>query len=105
MIVDKIFNALKQQDQTLTRSKFSREYLGRDSNYWFVCRARQKDISDSALLKLYGQLKKRVDDPPAMANVGEEVGMRRDGLNQLVYLAWAELERRASDQRVEREPV
>ena len=58
MIVDKIYEQLKNRDMRLSKSKFSREYLNKDRNYWFVCRYNNTDISNNALLNLYGNLRR-----------------------------------------------
>lgn len=58
MVVDKIYEQLKNIDNRLSKSKFSREYLNKDRNYWFVCRYNKTDISNNALLSLYGNLRR-----------------------------------------------
>ncbi len=61
MVVDKIYEQLKDFDNRLSKSKFSREYLSKDRNYWFVCRYNNTDISNNALLSLYGNLRRYSD--------------------------------------------
>ena len=58
MVVDKIYEQLRDFDSRLSKSKFSREYLNKDRNYWFVCRYNKTDISNNALLSLYGNLRR-----------------------------------------------
>ena len=58
MVVDKIYEQLRNRDARLSKSKFSREYLNKDRNYWFVCRYNNTDISNNALLSLYGNLRR-----------------------------------------------
>ena len=58
MVVDKIYEQLKERDRRLSKSKFSREYLNKDRNYWFVCRYNNTDISNNALMNLYGNLRR-----------------------------------------------
>jgi len=56
MIVDKVFEHLRHRDNTLSKSRFAVEYLGKDRSYLFVRKHRQQDISNDALLRLYGEL-------------------------------------------------
>ena len=58
MITIKVFNKLKERDNKLNYSQFSREYLGANRNYLHHCKHHNKDISDTALLTLFGNLKK-----------------------------------------------
>lgn len=58
MVVEKIYQELKGWDIRLSKSKFSREYLNKDRNYWFVCNYNKTDISNDALLSLYGNLRR-----------------------------------------------
>ena len=53
----KIFEQLKTFDTKLTLSKFSTDYLGKSRNYIFVKKHRDEDISNDALLYLYGTLR------------------------------------------------
>ena len=57
MIAMKIFEQLKTLDTKLTLSKFSTDYLGKSRNYIFVKKHRDEDISNDALLNLYGALR------------------------------------------------
>jgi len=57
MVVEKIYEQLRAIDNRLSKSKFSREYLNKDRNYWFVCKYNDTDISNNALLSLYGNLR------------------------------------------------
>ncbi len=57
MVVEKIYEQLRDIDNRLSKSKFSREYLNKDRNYWFVCKYNNTDISNNALLSLYGNLR------------------------------------------------
>jgi hypothetical protein len=56
MIVESIYTQLKEKHRRLSKSQFCREYLNKDRNYWFVCRYNNTDISDTALMSLYGNL-------------------------------------------------
>lgn len=58
IIIEQIFYELKQKDRKLSKSRFSREYLGMDRNYIFVCNySNSGQVSNNALLNLYGNLK------------------------------------------------
>ena len=57
MIAMKIFEQLKTFDTKLTLSKFCTDYLGMSRNYIFVKKHREEDISNDALLNLYGALR------------------------------------------------
>ena len=56
MIAMKIFEQLKTFDTKLTLSKFSTDYLGMSRNYIFVKKHRDEDISNDALINLYGTI-------------------------------------------------
>jgi len=56
MIVDKVFGHLRQRDNTLSKSRFAVDYLGKYRSYLFVRKHRQQDISNDVLLRLYGEL-------------------------------------------------
>ena len=56
MIVDKVLEHLRHRDNTLSKSRFAVEYLGKDRSFLFVRKHRQQDISNDALLRLYGEL-------------------------------------------------
>ena len=100
MVTEMIYEQLKEQDNTLSRSRFSREYLGRDRNYWFVCKNRGLDISDSVLLNLYGTLlgtSKLWDRCANSSSVkGNSVYRENGNFNkQLADIVLEEIERRA----------
>lgn len=102
MVVDKVYEQLKGFDNRLSKSKFSREYLNKDRNYWFVCRYNNTDISNNALLSLYGNLRRYSS---IWLELSEDIGTRNAAhykerfrfMNGLADLALGELERRASE--------
>lgn len=47
-----IYEALHLRDRELSKRRFARDYLGRCESYLFSTKYYQRDISDSALLKL-----------------------------------------------------
>ncbi len=51
-----IFKALKEIDPSLTKRKFSREYLGMSETYLFSRKYYGKPVSDTAKLTLYKEL-------------------------------------------------
>ena len=57
MVIDKVFEQLKQQDRTLTKKKFSSDYLGKSESYLKVIKHRGTQISTDALLTCYVKLK------------------------------------------------
>lgn len=57
MIVDTVYEQLREVDKKLTLSKFSRDYLGMSRSYIFVKKHKGEDISNDALLNLYGSLR------------------------------------------------
>jgi hypothetical protein len=61
MIAMKIFEQLKTLDTKLTLSKFSTDYLGMSRNYIFVKKHRDEDISNDALLNLYGTILSNIE--------------------------------------------
>ena len=57
MILDKVFETLKEYDRTLTKKQFASDYLGKSKSYLYVMKHRQQDISNDSLCKLYVGLK------------------------------------------------
>ena len=79
MIIETIYKRLKERDRKLTKSGFCRDYLGMSRNYWFTCRHSGADISNDALLSLYGALRRLgdswlevSDDRPGTVKNGRE---------------------------------
>lgn len=52
-----IYEQLKNRDSSLTEEQFCIDYLDRSYHYTSMCRANNIDISDSASLALYRNLK------------------------------------------------
>jgi len=100
MVVDKIYEQLRGFDNRLSKSKFSREYLNKDRNYWFVCRYNKTDISNNALLSLYGNLRRyssiwlEMSEDISTRNAAHYIERHRF-MNGLADVALGELERRA----------
>ena len=100
MVVDKIYEQLNGFDRRLSKSKFSREYLNKDRNYWFVCRYNNTDISNNALLSLYGNLRRYSG---IWLELSEDVTTRNAAhykerhrfMSGLAEVVWGEIERRA----------
>ena len=100
MVVDKIYEQLKNIDNRLSKSKFSREYLSKDRNYWFVCRYNNTDISNNALLSLYGNLRRYSS---IWLEMSEDIGARNTAhykeryrfMSGLADVVLGEIERRA----------
>lgn len=67
MIVETIYNRLKERDRKLSKSSFCKIYLNKSRNYWFVLNHTNTEISDNALINLYGNLK-------GMANTWRNIG-------------------------------
>ena len=57
MILDKVFETLKEHDRTLTKIDFTQQYLGKSKSYLYVMKHRQQDISNDSLCKFYVGLK------------------------------------------------
>ena len=57
MILDKVYNTLKEYDRTLTKIDFTEQYLGKSKSYLYVMKHRQQDISNDSLCKLWVGLK------------------------------------------------
>jgi hypothetical protein len=57
MVIDKVFETLKEYDRTLTKKQFSEQYLGKSESYLYVMKHRNKEPSSEALLKCYFGLK------------------------------------------------
>ena len=100
MVIDEVYEQLKLNDSELTKSKFTREYMDRSRSYWFVCKNKQIDVSDSVLLRLYGNLKgtselwERCAD--SSSTKGKNIYEEKSKFNkQLADMVFEEIERRA----------
>ena len=62
MVIEKVFEQLKQQDRKLTKKKFCNEYLGKSESYFYVMKHLGKEASNDALLKCYVGLKKTAEE-------------------------------------------
>jgi len=62
MVIDKVFEHLKEFDRKLTKKRFCSEYLGKNENYLYVIKHTNKEASNDALLKCYVGLKKTADE-------------------------------------------
>ncbi len=58
MVIEKVFEQLKEQDGKLTKKRFCNEYLGKSESYLYVMKHRRKQPSNDALLNCYIGLKK-----------------------------------------------
>ena len=58
MILDKVFNTLKEHNRSLTKVDFTEQYLGKSKSYLYVMKHRRQDISNDSLCKLYVGLKR-----------------------------------------------
>ena len=45
MVIDKVFETLKEYDRTLTKKQFSEQYLGKSESYLYVMKHRNKEPS------------------------------------------------------------
>jgi UDP-N-acetylglucosamine 2-epimerase len=61
MILDKVYNTLKEYDRTLTKINFTEQYLGKSKSYLYVMKHRQQDISNDSLCKLWVGLKQSAE--------------------------------------------
>ena len=57
MVIDKVFETLKEYDRTLTKKQFAVQYLGKSESYLYVMKHRRKQPSNDALLNCYIGLK------------------------------------------------
>ena len=57
MILDKVFETLKEYDRTLTKKKFASDYLGKSKSYLYVMKHNGTDISNDSLCRCYVGLK------------------------------------------------
>ena len=57
MILDKVFETLKEHDRTLTKKQFASDYLGKSKSYLYVMKHNGTDISNDALCRCYVGLK------------------------------------------------
>ena len=61
MILDKVFNTLKEHNRSLTKVDFTEQYLGKSKSYLYVMKHRQQDISNDSLCKLWVGLKQSAE--------------------------------------------
>jgi len=57
MVIDKVYETLKEYDRTLTKEQFAVQYLGKCESYLYVMKHRNKEPSNDALLNCYIGLK------------------------------------------------
>jgi len=57
MVLDKVFETIKEFDRTITKKRFCTEYLGKNENYLYVIKHENREPSSDALLKCYFGLK------------------------------------------------
>ena len=57
MILDKVFETLKEHDRTLTKKQFASDYLGKSKSYLYVMKHQNKQPSNDSLCKLWVGLK------------------------------------------------
>ena len=50
MVIEKVFQQLKEQDRKLTKKRFCNEYLGKSESYYYVMKYLNKEASNDALL-------------------------------------------------------
>lgn len=67
MVIEKVFEQLKQQDRKLTKKKFCNEYLGKSESYFYVMKHLGKEASYDALLKCYVGLKGAANNMAALS--------------------------------------
>lgn len=58
-MIEDVFIALKEMKEVSTASAFSREFLGRESNYWRSLRHRSRSPSAEAIVKCAIALRER----------------------------------------------
>ena len=58
-MIDDVFMALKEMQEVRTASAFSREFLGRESNYWRSLRYKSRDPSADVIVRCAVVLKER----------------------------------------------
>jgi hypothetical protein len=100
MIVETIYERLKEHDRKLSKSKFCTKFLCKSRNYWCCCNNMKREISNDALISLYGTLR-------TTSNVWEEISRENNSgaserylakyksMMELAEMALGEIERRA----------
>jgi len=61
MVLDKVYETIKEFDRTLTKKRFCSEYFGKNENYLYVLKYENKEPSSDSLLKCYFGLKNTAD--------------------------------------------
>jgi len=61
MILDKVYDTLKEYDRTLTKKQFASDYLGKSKSYLYVMKHQNKQPSNDSLCKLWVGLKQSAE--------------------------------------------
>lgn len=80
-MIDGVFKALKEMQEIRTASAFSREFLGRESNYWRSLRYKSRDPSADVIVRCAVVLRERGELLSDSQFV--EMAMRREKLLSL----------------------
>ena len=101
-VLDEIRTKLNERETTaISDNKFSQEYLGRSRSYLSVLKHKKMDISNTALLSLYGNLKGTSESWREIADQSSDAATSRSAQNhrffsELTALVWNELDERVS---------
>ena len=101
-VLDEIRTKLNEREtKAISDNKFSQDYLGRSRSYLSVLKHKQMDISNTALLSLYGNLKGASESWKEIAESSPQAATSRSAQNyrffsELTELVWKELEERVA---------
>jgi hypothetical protein len=93
-----VYKKLKERERSLTEEKFCTDYLDKSKHYLSMCKSRQIDISDSALLLLYGNLRAMSNSWKQIASTSQKE--TRSAQNHVFFKELAELVMNELEQRV-----
>lgn len=90
-----------RESRGLSDNRFSIEYLNRSRSYFSVMKHQNKDISASALLALYGNLKSISNTWKEIADMSQHTADKRSVQNHIFFLelseiVWGELRSRVA---------
>lgn len=86
-----IYDKLKERDRALTEEKFSTAYLGMSKHYVSMCKSREVDISNGAVLQLWAYLNKLGTLWEEIASTGTLPGYGRATSNARFFKELADL--------------
>jgi hypothetical protein len=90
-ILDEVYSKIAAEKHEFTETDFSKQYLGKSGTYFAYLKSTGKEVSDNALLKLWGKLSSEHQACSSAINRTERVFQKQ------MLTEWAELYSQLSD--------